>query len=630
MNDARTPGWVWTVALLLAGLQLCLPVMLVTGFGLPEGTAATGLHIPDSALFLQSLRMFCTGFESPYATCQSTHGDHSLVFYSVPHLWLYGVLGIVYSWLPIHHLLFWGATNAIGALFFLIIVHRFLRELAPRHANAAFLLFAVSGGPGGLLYLLAGYVGLHAHPLFEPYFTRFALYDLMEGPNLNPTLYFPRLYYTLSLALCLGGLTALMRASRTGVARGQWLWAIPVALGSFIDARYSVFTLALVAMCLWHQPALPLGHRLRLAAGYAVPAAFGLAGAWALMRINPAVVENHLAVANMAMWFSPFVVTAWLHLSLALMSVLGESRALPRLGRFLAGAALGYLAAFALRYMLYQGYYGNLLTGRDGSVAARISDPALLGALLGALAVRRWRPEGTPREAHGWAVLWLLLFLAASLSGWGQGWFLRFGPQRLQVFLWLPLCLFAAIGLARLRPALSRAAWSVLLGCGGLSVLVAVFAFQGPVGRAHAMGLFKAHHAELMSENDAALLRTLPAGRTALAPALASDVIALGFGMRLNDFSAARPRVVFGIGSFNLTGQPYVPLKKDVDAFFDPGTSDALRREIARRWRVDIGWCPETWLRDGKIRAVLLQTPWLKPAGARGDSLLFEVQRDRL
>lgn len=630
MSRTGIPRWVWAVALVLAGLQLCVPVMLVTGIGLPEDAVATGLHIPDSALFLQSMRMFLTQFESPYATCQSPHGDHSLTFYSVPHLWLYGALGLLYALLPIHHLLFWGLTNVLGALFYLIVMYRFLRELAPRHASAAFLLFAVSGGAGGLLYAVTACCGLHGHPLFESYFTRFALYDLMEGPHLNPALYAARLYYTLSLGLCFGGLTALLRAARTGETRGQMVWALPVLLGSFLDARYSVFTLALVALCLLHHSALDPVRRLRLAAGYGLPAAAGLAAAYALMRINPAVVENHVEVANMAMWLSPFLCVAWLHLLLAIPPVLAACRALPRPGRMAAGGGMGYLLAFLLLYVLYQGYYGNLLTGRDGSVAAHISDAALLGALLGVFAARRFAEQPAARGEHAWVAFWLLLFLAVSLSGWGRGWFLRFGPQRLQVFLWPPLCLFAAMGLARLRPNVAAAAWIVLLGCGALSLLTAVFVFQGPVGRVHAQGPFPAHHAEIMSANDAVIVSAVPSGAMVLAPPPFSDAIALGFGHRLNNFTQDPPRTVFGIASFNLTEESYVLLKRETDAFLDPATQDAVRRETARRWCVDYVACPESGAHAGALRDVLLRAPWLRMVRQQGGSLLLEVLKDRL
>ena len=204
----RTPRVVW---LLITALALTQPLvhMLCLYFP-PMGTMATGLDIPDSALFLHAMNMFPSGFHSAYATCQAAGGDASITYYSVPHLWLYGLLGLIARVLPLDPFLTHGLASGIGAAFYLWVVYRFLLTIAPRHAMSAFVLFALSGGPGGLIYLVAGLAGLNDHAAFDEYFHRFALYDLMEGPHFNPVLYFPRLYYTLSLGGCLGGLGAII------------------------------------------------------------------------------------------------------------------------------------------------------------------------------------------------------------------------------------------------------------------------------------------------------------------------------------------------------------------------------------------------------------------------------------
>ena len=59
----------------------------------PEGAVPTGLYIPDSALFIYSMRMFSTKFESLYATCQSALGTHAVGYYPLTYLWIYGGLG---------------------------------------------------------------------------------------------------------------------------------------------------------------------------------------------------------------------------------------------------------------------------------------------------------------------------------------------------------------------------------------------------------------------------------------------------------------------------------------------------------------------------------------------------------
>lgn len=608
----RTPWWIWA---LMGALALSQPlVLLLIQYAPPEGSMPTGLHIPDSALFRHSMHMFENGFESPYATCQSKLGSHSTVFYSVPHLWLYGVLGLLARFLGANYFLFYGFANGAGAFFYLLVVYRLLMELVPRQAKAAFLLFGFSGGLGGILYVFTGVLGLHAHPAFETYFSRFAFYELMEGPHFNPVLYFPRLYYTLSLALCLGALTAIIRASRSGARRMPLPWAVAVILGSFINARFTVFVLGLLLLYLLLEHRLTGRERILLAASYAIPAAMGLAAAHALMRTNPAVVENHLQVGNMAMWLSPFITVAWLHLVISGRPIMQVVNRLPKPARATGFAAVGYLIAYALLYLVYQGYYGNLLTGRDGSVAAHVSDWALLGAAAGVLGLWRTKPDADPQQSADWMALWLLLYLAVSLSGWCQGWFLRFGPQRLQVFLWLPLCIFTAMGIERLRPRFARVAWAVLLVCGATSVLVATFAFQSPFGRTNAQGPFASQHAEVMSANDAALMRLIGTGPV-LAPAPASDVIARNQG---------NP-VIYGIGSFNLTDQPYLVLRKEVDTFFAAATPDAVRRDIAHRWCVRYIYCPDTWPVSAATRDVLRKTPWLRETATQAQASIFEV-----
>ncbi len=619
MNPAATPGsrptpwWVWAIIIVLAASQ---PVMLCwTRYAPPEGAVPTGLQIPDSALFLYSMDMFTTRFESLYATCQSTEGTHSVRFYAVPHLWLYGALGLAAAACRVDPYLLYGVANGAGAFLYLWIIYRFLREAAPRHANRAFLLFTLSGGPGGLLYLISGVAGMYAWPDFETYFKRFALYDLMEGPHFNPVLYFPRLYYTLSLAAGFGALTAIIRAVRQRNPRGLILWMIPVLFGSFLDARFAVFTFGVVAVYLALQGGVPRRLRLVFGAYYAVPAGLGCAASYALMRTNPVVIENHLQVGSMAMWFSPFLIVTWLHLLLAARPIRDVVRRLPRVPRLLVYTGTGYLAAYGALYVIYQGYYGNLLTGRDGSVAAAVSDWALLGAGVGLVQVllRRFRP-GVP-NAYAWLLLWLVGYLCISLSAWGGGWFLRFGPQRLQVFLWLPLCIFAAMGLARLRHA--PAAWAILLTCGITSVLVSLWAFQGPVGRAYARGPFAEVHAEVMSQIDATMLEHLGSG-TVLTPAPAGDVIVRQRG---------NP-VVFGIGTFNLTDQSYVAIKQDVNDFFTAGTPENRRRDIVKRWCVEYVFCPDTWPVAAAVRAELRNTDWLNEIASEGEALLLQVAKD--
>ncbi len=628
---ARTPRAIW---LLIAILALTQPLVhLLCLYFPPEGTVATGLHIPDSALFLHAMNMFPSGFHSAYATCQAAAGDASIAYYSVPHLWLYGVLGLIARVLPLDPFLTYGIANGLGAAFYLWVVFRFLLVIVPRFAVTAFVLFTLSGGPGGLLYVVAGVTGLQGNPAFEEYFHRIAVYDLMEGPHFNPVLYFPRFYYTLSLACCLGGLGSIVGRVQRGETSWPWGWMVAIAVGSFLDARYTVFTFALLVLFIACERNCDAKSRWRALTAYGLPGGAGFLLAAALMRVNPAVVENHLVVGNMAMWFSPFVVVTWLHW-LACGRVLWRgARTAPLPARVLLFAGLGYLAAFSVGYVVYQGFYGNLLAGRDGTVAAAISDWALMGGVAGAIG-SLWANQRLTARSHSrdgcatfigalsdgidpWLLLWLLGFTALSLSGFGQGWFLQFGPQRLQVFIWLPLCIVAAMGLATLSTRVQRVAWSVLLACGVSSVAVAVLAFQSPLGRVEGRGPFTDLHAEVMRAADGALIEAIGEG-CVLAPSPASDVV-----VRLK----GNP-VVFGIGTFNLTDQPYSELREEVEVFFDGETPDGVRQDIAARWCVAWVYCPATWPVDPVVREQLRASTWLEVVAEDGDGMVLRVRRD--
>ncbi len=600
------PRWVPLLIVLLALQQPA--VHLLIRLIPPEGMTPTGLHIPDSALFLQSMRMFETGFHSLYATCQSPVGDQSLSFYSVPHLWLYGVLGLFGQALGLDFFLLYGFANGVGAALYLWAAYAFLRAAVPRLAGRAFLLFCLSAGPGGLLYLLTGLLGLHTHTAFETYFFRFAAYDLMEGPLLQPLLYFPRLYYTLSLACCFAALTGLLhRMEGRSAPRGWCLLMIP---GAFIDARYGVFTLGLGLLLLWFRSQAPMSAQAGAFVKFSLCAVLGMLPASVLMRTNPAVIQNHLDAGNMAMWISPFLCVAWLHLLLLIKPLRETLRGLRGPARALAWACAGYLVAQGILYVLYQGYYGNLWTGRDGSVASAISDVALLGAVCGLLLAQRRPPTQAPENAGDWLSLWLLGFLALSVTGIGRGWFLQFGPQRLQVFLWMPLCVLTAQGLAILAPRTRALCLGILLSSGVTTLLVSSTCFQAPY-----FSTFKQYHTEVMRATDARLMEQIGPG-TVLAPAPASDVIALRNG---------NP-VVFGIGSFNLTRQSWLSMRTANETFFHPATPDAERQTLARHWCAEWVFCPATWPCAPETIAALRQADWLEPVAGDDTGQLFRMR----
>lgn len=603
--------------LVLAALQPA--VHLWTRYAPPADTVPTGLHIIDSALLMYCMDMFDNGYYSGYATCQAPEGDASIKYYAVPHLWLYGVFGVMARAFQMDYFLFNGLANGMCALLFLVAAYHLIRRMIPANAEKAFVLFALSAGPGGVLYLITGWLGWHEHSQFDLYFYRFGINDLMEGPHLQPVLYFPRAYYTLVLACCFAVLAALIQAERTGRMRELFLWAAPWALCAFINARFAVFSSGLALLYLARTDiTLSLRRRAPLLAAFALPAAVGCAASAALMRINPAVVGNHMAEGAMFMWFSPFIIAAWLHLLAAARPIWHSARQMPGIWRYAIGGLIGYLFAYGLCYGLYQVYWGNLLTGRDGSTAANISDWALLGVIPGMLVSLRRAHCAAPRDTD-WVVLWFLAFTAVAMSGWGGGWFLRFCPQRIQVFLWLPLCVLVAAGLETWKPVLRRAAYALMLGCGVMAIFVAVFMFQGPLGRTGAQGPYKEQHCEIMRLADAALMRQIGEG-TVMAPKPASDIIV---------WTQGNP-VVFGTGSFNLTTLPYSEVSGAAARFFSPAVDDTERHDLARHWCVDYVYCPDTWPVAPATLSALRAASWLEEHASEGGAVLFRVRQESM
>jgi hypothetical protein len=616
----KVPWWAWVIILALSITQ---PLLLFwIRYAPPEGFVSTGLHIPDSALFLYSMRMFRNGFESAYATCQSTEGLRGIAFYSVPHLWLYGVLGLVGKLLHADYFLLYGFASGFGAFCYLLAVYAFLYEAAPKQAKLAFALFSLSGGLGGILYMVTGCLGLHDAPGFEEVFRRFAVYELFEGPHLLPVLLFPRFYYTLSMALCLAALTAFMSDVRTRNDRNIPWTTLLLPLGVFIDMRFGVFTMGIAILFLIAQTGMSFGDRLNRAVALAVRFLLGALPALALMRVNPAVITNHLQVTNMAMWLSPFVAVALFHLLLLPGELRTRLPGLPLYARVVASSAVGYLAAFTVLFLGYQAYYGNLLVARDAAVANAVSDWALLGGLIGGLYALAHPEPLRVTGSYDWIPLWFLLYLALAISAFGQGWVLRFGPQRIEVFLWLPLCILSASALQRLEAVERRATYvlgGIMIACGLCSIGVSLLCFQGPLGRRPGVSLYADSHSEVMTAADACVMDRVGAG-IVLAPIPASDIIVLRRGNR----------TVFGTGSFNLSDQPYAPLRTAVGKFFSPDASAEFRQQFVEEWCVEYVYCPDTWPVDPAVVEELRRIPWLEEIAAKGKAVLFKVAGDQV
>ncbi len=604
----------------------------------PEGTVPTGMHIGDSGHHLLSMRSFDNGFFSPFATCRAVHGDHYFGYFAVPIFLLYGVAGEIGRVLHLDEFLYLGLLNGLGGLLYLIAAYRLLRRISPRHGENAFLLFALGGGLGGVLYVATGLLGWHTHPRFEQDFLRFAWYELIEGQHLSPLLLMPRFYYTFPLALGLSALTALIDTDRAG---GRVRWMLPcllMMLATFINARLGPMLGFIAVLYLADASPRDLRTKIREAAALAVAVGAGGAAAWAVLRWHPVYTANVSQVTQQVIRLLPLLYATlffWPGAWPALRKDLGELRPLLR---YPACALGGYLLAYAALYAAYQAYYGNWLHGGDTIAAARVSDPALLGAVPGlaaAFLLRKKRRAAMPACGSGthcavpcwagyqeassaWLTLWLLAFLAAGLSANGGGALLRFSPERCIVLVGLPLSLLAARGLAAMAPRRARFLYATLLVCGMLSLGVASLCFQGPLGATPGKGPFAYLHYELMTAHDAQLLEELPDGTVAVplwSPIAFGEIVALKKGVR----------VLGGPGALNIGDQPFGRLESALARFFAADADDEFRREFVREWCVKHIYCPDTCPLEPAILEQLRALPWLREFARAGAGCLFEV-----
>jgi hypothetical protein len=543
---------------------------------------------------------------------------------------LYGVIGWLASLVGVSHFAAYMIANGLGAALYLTLTWRLLRAIVPTVASRAFLLFACSGGLGGALYLMTGAAGLHRHPDFETYFFRFAAYDLMEGPHLNPITYYGRLYYTLSLSGLTLGFLGVLRALQTGKLRNVVLLAPVLLASSFLNARFGWFFIAIIAMYLLRNRDRGAATRFNAFGWFALPVSVGAVMSFQFMQQNLAVVANHLEFGNMAMWLSPFLVVVWLHTLIFIRPLMAAVRGSRGLTGVLLRFGLFYLWAYVLLQAAYQVYFGTWQVGRDGPVAAAISDVAVYLAVLGLFThavQQRWRafrgkhpderplaPAAEALRKHDWLLIWLLGFIAISLSGFGQGWFLRFGPQRLEVLIWLPVCLVTALTLHHLPSTPRRMLTACLVLYGVVSIAVSTLFFQGPGGRAQAEGPFTKYHPEIMHAHDATVIDAIGEG-TVMALPPASDAVVRRAGNN----------VVFGVGSFNLSGKYFGDARRVAQEFFDGATTTNRRRAIVDDLCVRYVYVPETWPVSEVVRAELDGTTWLRARARAGDAVIYQV-----
>ena len=613
----RTPWWVWVMIPLLAALQPA--AHLVARYAPPEGMVPTGLHTPDSAIFIQSMEMFSSGYYSPYATSQSPYGDYSALFFPMPHQWFYGLQGLIADAIGADHFLFYGLCNGLCAAAFLIAIYFFMRTFIPRWSNSAFLLYAAGGGLGGILYLASRATSIASHPSFENYFSRFALYELLEGARFFPATFYGRSYYTVSIALCLVGFALFHRVIKSRSNWPAFLAGLPVLAGTFINLRIGTFTICVFFLYLLTLHGTSVSTRTRKAVAFLVPAAFAWLVAWLFIGSSPTAAQNHFEVGDMNMWLSPFLSCVVLSLLIVPSELWRRANGMPPVARLLAMAAMGYLVAFAGLFIAYQVKWGNVLIARDGAVSVAISDWALLGACVGGLWALKGPKASEARSSHDWIVLWTLGFLVVALSAWGNGWLLRFGPERLILMLYLPWSIVAAAALERLaenRPRRSQVLRASIVACGICSLLVSTFVFQSSVGRLPEKQPFQWTHAEVMSAIDADVIDRFESDKRVLTTLPMADIVA----------NRTKNAVVFGIGTFNMSDVPFTILERGVTRFFSKvADGDAFRMAFVNRWQADYVYCPDTWPIDEEVIQQLRESPWLVEVEVQANAVLFEV-----
>lgn len=603
----QTPRWVYAVCALYLVLQPATH-WCAQRFA-PEHLLPTGILNPDTTIYVHAMHMFETGFHSPYATCRSPFGDHSPRLFTTPFYILYGVAGVLARGLAIDPPAFLPWANGFGAACYLLAAYHFMRTVAPDRAGLGFAFYACLGGVGGVLYLLCAALGITQWPDFDRWFYRFAIYDLLEGQTIAPYLLATRLYYTLPLALGYAGLTTIILTWRMRCAYHVAYASSLLLAAGLLNARLSAPLACIAALYAIQHQSAPL-RRLIQAAG---PLFIGALTASLVMRLNPAFVANTVAVVRQAMW-----PTSFLSASLPLLVLAGPillrapARGPLRLAYF---ATAGYIAAFALLFLAYQLYYGTLLAGPDHAAAARISDPALLGACAGALLSLR-RPARAAADGSAWLAVWLLLLVGFAASAFGQGWFLQFAPQRLMVFMGVPLALLAAESVAVIRRRWGRAAVIprlATLACGLCAVAVTTLVFQGPLGMGRPLPDRLGLRAAYLTSDEAACVSALNEG-IVLAPPPYNDILSLRPGRQ----------VIGGFGSVGLSDAPSAVLDADVQSFFNAATSNETRAQILEDWCVTYVFAPASY---APIARQLELMNGLREFARSGDVRVFAVDR---
>lgn len=647
----RVPLWIPAVMLALAIIEPATHLWLT--HAPPEGYVSTGLHTRETVFLRYWMRP--TDWPSPFSI-----DNDSAWSINAPRVFFYAA-GAAGRAISLDDFTTLGWLNGLGTLVLLLGVYAFLRTATPHIANLAFLVYALAGGLGGILYLVTGVLGLHDAPNFEAYFQRYAHYELFQGKFLTPAPLMVYPHYTFPLGLGFAALALAIRAlrvppssqeaweSHSSDARpeqqlrvtpssheGAWGWkplrhpntqllvaAVLLFLGGTLNVRLGPMIWAIFIGYLLAGSHAPIPRRIRAAAILAFPAWAAFLVAWLPIYRQSGSLANQLEYGSAAVWFSPLISATIFHIVAILVAVRDILPRMPRWQRACAYAAIGYLALFTTLYVAHALYYGNLLLPNDTTPPRKFSDVALLGALAGA--AMGYSPTTVRSTAHSqlpWIALWFLAFLIFSISAFGGGRWLILTPQRLMVFYGVPLAILSAHGLALLHQrhrVAARALGSTMIACGVLSIAVGAFAFRGPLGPHPGAPPYGQHHAELMRDTDAQCFPHAGPGFI-LAP--------LATNPTFGDIAAVhRPDIkVFGVGSFGLSGLDYGTLEADVTTFFAPGTPEETRRSFAERWNVDWIYVPATPAGNGAVADELSAYEWLQPECRQGEAALFKVK----
>jgi len=217
--------------------------------------------------------------------------------------------------------------------------------------------------------------------------------------------------------------------------------------------------------------------------------------------------------------------------------------------------------------------------------------------------------------------MWLLLFFALSISAWGQGWFLKFTPDRFAIMIGVPLAILGAAAIERgvvRRPKLYRGLQCAIIVCGVLSIGVAWLVTYGPLGYRTLQDHYPWTRFAFMSQADADTLAALGEG-VVLAPSDGAPI----FG----DIAVLRGNsTIYGIGIQDYARHEGPALRGVVAEFFHPDTPDASRKTKAEEWCVRYVYCPNTDPVAPETVAQLRACGWLTEVASNGEAVLFEVR----